>query len=67
MGEPWHPTQLGNHSRQNKAKAKDGLLTTDKWLLMDTTRTPDTRGVSIAHYYTVGKWLAIGLDLEEQQ
>ena len=50
MGEPWHPTQLGVHSRQNEAKAKDEYLSMDKWLNMAIEdsetlgRTPDTSG-----------------------
>ena len=41
VGEPWHPTQLEDHSRQDKARAKDGLA---KYRQMATTghkRTPE--------------------------
>ena len=55
IGAVWLPTQS---LRQVKARAKDGIwLTTDKQSERDSKDsgtlqgTPDTRGVSIAHYY----------------
>ena len=36
VGEPWHPTQLGDHSRRNKAKAKDEVSIYGQWLNMAT-------------------------------
>ena len=41
VGEPWHPTQLGNHSRQNRAKAKDGLANYGQMATNGHKRTPE--------------------------